>query len=74
MQWRIEAYSSGATRHKLIRISPEDGTWYYGEICREAIQPNGRGAYYSADGTYIQGGIWENGILKTPMSKDDYEY
>lgn len=74
MQWRLEAYSSGATRHKLIRINPEDGTWYSGEICRETIQPHGRGAYYSADGIYIKGGIWENGMLKTSMSQEDYEY
>lgn len=74
MQWRLEAYSTGTSKRRLTRINPEDGSWYSGEICRESIQPHGRGAYYTAEGKYIQGGQWENGILKTSISQEDYEY
>lgn len=74
MQWRLEPYSTGTTKRKLTCISPNDGSWYCGDIDRNAIQPHGRGAHYTQEGTYIQGGLWENGILKTRMSQEDYEY
>ena len=74
MQWRLGAYSSGSSKFRMTRIHPEDGSWYYGEIKRDVIQPHGRGAYYSASGTYIQGGLWENGVLTHSMSQEDYEY
>ena len=73
MQWILEASSTGTTKRKLTRTNPIDGSWYYGDIDRERIQPNGRGAYYTEDGKYIQGGIWENGILKRSLSQEEYE-
>lgn len=74
MQWRLEPYSTGTTKRKLVCTIPDDESWYYGDICEKTIQPHGRGAHYSKEGTYIQGGWWENGILKTSMSQEDYEY
>ena len=74
MRWRLEPYSTGTTKRKLTCISPNDGSWYYGEIDHENIQPHGRGAHYTQEGTYIQGGIWEKGILIHSISKEDYEY
>ena len=74
MQWRLEPYSTGTTKRKLVCTIPDDESWYYGDICEKIIQPHGRGAHYSKEGVYIQGGWWENGILKTSMSQEDYEY
>ena len=74
MQWRLEPYSTGTTKRKLVCAVPNDESWYYGEINREEIQPHGRGAHYSKEGVYIQGGIWENGRLITAISQEDYEY
>ena len=75
MHWRLESHSSASgNRQRLICIIPNDESWYYGEINRDELQPNGLGAHYTKDGKYIQGGYWEHGVLKNSMPQDEYRY
>lgn len=71
MQWRYSQGNDPTGRRRAVRIHPEDGSWYYGGWCD--AQPNGLGAYYQEDGTYIQGGEWNNGELSFSMSQEEYE-
>jgi hypothetical protein len=73
MQWRLDAHSSGGTMRRLTCIFPNDESWYYGEIDYLHFQPHGIGAHYTKEGMYIQGGFWENGVLKHSETQEEYE-